>query len=277
MSENETTTDTDEPEDELVEEDPVRAAALAPSLRTFETAAIAEFAIRSGGDGRTVDAYAVPFDEPAEILDAEGHYFEAFAPGAFGRMLKRGFANVTVLYNHGRDILMRPSERFSVPIGKPIEMREDGRGLFTATRFASTELGDEILQLIDEGILTHQSVQFIRTPGGRGTRRIRGGHKASGLDLVTRHDVNVIEYGPTPIPVYSGAEVVGVRATQLAAQIHELPPEERLELSELLRSGISPSSVDGDDPEHEPEATPDVASRLLADRHELMRRQHERK
>ena len=276
MAENETDTDTDEPEIELVEEDPARAATLPPSLRTYQTAAIAEFAIRSGGDGRTVDAYAVPFNEPAEVVDPEGHYFEEFTPGAFGRMLSRGFSNVTVLYNHGRDILMRPSERFSVPIGRPLEMREDGRGLFTATRYASTPLGDEILQLVEEGILTHQSVQFTRTPGGRGTRRIRGGHKASGLDLVTRHDVNVIEYGPTPIPVYSGAEVVGVRAAQLAAQIHELLPEERLELSELLRSGISPSSVDGDDPEHEPEATSDAASTLLAFRHEQTRRQHER-
>jgi hypothetical protein len=36
-----------------------------------------------GGDGRTVEAYATPFDSPAEIKDQHGHYLEKIHPGAF--------------------------------------------------------------------------------------------------------------------------------------------------------------------------------------------------
>ena len=258
------------------EEELVRAAARLPSIRTFRTDSLAEFQIRADGDGRTVEAYAVPFDEPAEVVDIEGHYFEEFHRGAFGRQIARsGAAGIIVLYNHGRDLSMRPSDRFAVPIGKPVEIREDGRGLFTATRYASTKLGDEILQLVEEDILTHMSVQFQRTPGGKGTKRIRGGHKPSGLDLVQRLDVNVVEYGPTPIPSYAGAQVVGVRAGQLATQIHDLSPDERKELSELLRADPLSSPVEGDESKHDPkDPTPDVGFEVLAHRHEQLRRQH---
>ena len=35
---------------------------------------------RTGGDGRTVEAYAAVFDDPAEINDHEGHYIEDDRP-----------------------------------------------------------------------------------------------------------------------------------------------------------------------------------------------------
>lgn len=226
-----------------------RAAHRDPSLRAFRTDTLAEFQIRADGEGRTVEAYAVPWDEPAEVVDVEGHYFEVFRRGAFSRQLARsGTQGVTVLYNHGLNMYARPSDRFSVPIGTPREIREDGRGLFTATRYASTELGDEILQLVRDGALTGQSVQFIRSPGGRGTRRTKGGHSTTGLDLVERHDVRLIEYGPTPRPVYAGAAVVGLRARQLAEQIALCDTAERARLIEILTAS-SPASAAGDTPD----------------------------
>ena len=265
-------------DDDPVEEEELRGIARPPSKRTFETALLAEFQIRSGGDGRIVEAYAVPFDEPAEVMDVEGHYFEMFKKGAFGRQIARsGTTGITVLFNHGRDILMRPVARFAMPIGKPIELREDGPGLFTATRYASTELGDEVLQLVDEGILTHQSVQFARTPAGRGTRRLRGGHRTPDgdvFDLVERTAVRLIEYGPTPIPVYAGAEVVGRRASQVFELIDDLSDEDRNELSSLLRAGKESPHAGDPDPEPEPESAHAADSELLVLRHEQLRRQH---
>src|SRR6266568_7666268 len=40
-----------------------------------------------GGDGRTVEAYAAVFGEPAEIQDHEGHYVEVIDPSAFNRAI----------------------------------------------------------------------------------------------------------------------------------------------------------------------------------------------
>ncbi len=252
-----------------------RAVEIAPSLRSYRTAELlGEYQIRSDGDGRTVEAYAVPFDVPAEVIDVEGHYFEEFKRGAFARQLNRGFAGIPVLYNHGRDIYMRPSDRFAMPIGTPIEIREDGPGLFTATRFAGTELGDEVLQLVRDGALSHYSIQFARTPAGKGTKRTRNGH-ASGLDLVQRLDVRLIEYGPSPIPVYTTAGVTGLRAEQIAGHIQDLDEAERANLSELLRADSDLASAAGKGSGHEHEETSVVSAELLALRHEQLLRTRE--
>jgi hypothetical protein len=42
--------------------------------------ALDDIRIRSGGTGRTVEAYAAIFGEPAEIMDADGHYYEVNHP-----------------------------------------------------------------------------------------------------------------------------------------------------------------------------------------------------
>jgi hypothetical protein len=38
--------------------------------------ALDDIRIRSGGDGRTVEAYAAVFDTPTEVHDQDGHYNE---------------------------------------------------------------------------------------------------------------------------------------------------------------------------------------------------------
>lgn len=238
---------------------------------TFDT----EFAIRSGGDGRTVEGYAAPFDEEAEIFDIEGHYFELFRKGAFGRSIKK--RTPQVFFNHGMDLFLRPSERFSMPIGLPLELKEDGKGLFTVTRYAKTELADEVLQLIDEGVIRGQSVQIRRTPSGQGTRRTLRGHRASGLDLVERLDVNLVEYGPTPIPIFAGAEITKVRSGLAYSLISDFSDEERSDLAELLRAGPVPAAS-GPVPEAEHEQTsagPVPADEILRLRHARTRIEHE--
>lgn len=252
-----------------------RAASRPPLMRSYRVDTIGEFQIRADGDGRTVEAYAVPWDEPAEVVDVEGHYMEVFRRGAFGRQLSlTGVRGVSVFYNHGLDMYARPSDRFAVPIGAPLEIREDGRGLFTATRYARTALGDEILQLVRDGAIAAQSIQFTRTPAGRGTRRTRRGHE-SGLDLVERTSVRLIEYGPTPAPVYAGASVVGFRAHQIAQQIATFDDTERERLAQILRgSPDSPPHVGGDD-DDPPTVSAHAAERNRIElEHERVRRIH---
>ena len=235
----------------------------------------AEFAIRAGGDGRTVEGYAAPFDETAEIFDFEGHYMEVFRKGAFARSITK--RRPQVFFNHGMDLYLRPSERYSMPIGVPLELKEDGKGLFTVTRYAKTPLADEILQLIDEDAICGQSVQIRRTPAGGGTRRTERGHKKSGLDLVERLDVQLVEYGPTPLPVFSGAKITGVRAGIVYSQISDFSDEERSELAELLRAGPDPAASSSalEAELTEMPAGPDPAHDLLMLRHARLRHEHE--
>jgi HK97 family phage prohead protease len=173
-----------------------------------------------GGDGRTVEAFAAVFDDPAEIQDHEGHYVETIDRSAFNKVIadasraRGGFpGSVKVLYNHGMTIQGTPSERFSMPIGVPVDIRAEQRGLLTRTRYNETALAEEILENIRAGSITSQSFtgRIVRSdPSLRRGDRHRP-DSAGNLRTVRRTELGLREYGPVLWPAYSGAEILGVR------------------------------------------------------------------
>ena len=186
-----------------------------------------------GGDGRTVEAFAAVFDQPAEIHDFEGHYQEVIDRAAFNRAIEHverqrgGLANVKVLYNHGMTIQGTPSERFSVPIGVPVVIRAEARGLLTRTRYSETPLADEILESVRAGTISAQSFtgRIVRSdPLLRRGDRYRP-DSAGNLRTVRRTELGLREYGPVLWPAYSGAEILGVRMST-PGLIEGLEPDE---------------------------------------------------
>jgi HK97 family phage prohead protease len=170
-------------------------------------------------DGRIVEAYATVFGEPAEIHDHEGHYIETIDPAAFNKVLadvsrsRRGLAQIKVLYNHGRTIDGSASDKYSMPIGVPVEIRPEARGLLTRTRYSRTATGEEILALIEDQAITSQSFtgRIVRSdPQLRRGDRHRP-DSAGQLRTVCRTELGLREYGPVLWPAYSGAEILGVR------------------------------------------------------------------
>ncbi|MEH0547294.1 HK97 family phage prohead protease [Streptomyces sp. B21-105] len=202
--------------------------------------------VRAGGDGRTVEAYAAVFDTPVQIHDQDGDYVEQIDRRAFDRTLQqlapagsRSTWRVGVFYNHGRTLWGTPSERGSMPIGTPVELKTDTRGLLTVTRYNKTELADEVLENIREGAITGQSFtgRFTRSDPGRTPR---GGYRADRdgkLKTVRRQEIALKEYGPTPFPAYPDAAVIGVRAEQIMPLLCELSRDERDRLAHMLRTG----------------------------------------
>lgn len=213
-------------------------------VRSF---ALEDIAIRSGGDGRTVEAYAAVFGVPAEIQDGQGHYNEVIDPTAFNRTIANNAGKVGVFYNHGLNLYGSPSDIGSVPIGTPIEIEADSRGLRTVTRYNKTPLAESVLESIRNGDITAQSFtgRLIRSSPGKPPH---GGYRAgrSGLITVTRHELGLQEYGPTPMPAYQQAAIVGVRAAL------------RQELRDLL------STTPDEDPVDEPD-TPDDSGPVADD------------
>lgn len=184
--------------------------------RILSRAEGAEFA-----DGRTVEAYAAVFDIETEIQDSEGHYLEVIDRAAFNRAIEHARPaggrlswRTKVFYNHGMTLYGTPSERFSVPLGATVDLRAEERGLLTVTRYNNTPLADEILESIRNGEITGQSFSGrkvrshpLRAPRN-GFRRAAGGK----LPTVRRLELGLNEYGPTPIPAYHDAAIVGVRS-----------------------------------------------------------------
>ena len=135
-----------------------------PFVRSYP---LEDISIRAGGDGRTVDAYAAVFDTPAPIRDQDGDYIEVIDRRAFDRILTkiaptggRTGWRCGVFYNHGMTLHATPSDRNSVPIGVPLEIKADEHGLFTRTRYHKGELADQILEAIREG--SHHRVLVLR-------------------------------------------------------------------------------------------------------------------
>lgn len=238
------------------------------SMSTYTRSfALEDISIRSGGDGRTVDAYAAVFNTPAAVNDADGEYEEIIDPAAFNRAIEharraKGGWNIPVMFNHGLTIWGTPSERDSMPIGVPEEIKADGRGLFTRTRYHRSERAEQALEAIREGSITAYSFtgQFHRSqplvPRG-GFRAGRDGK----LPSVRRTESSLKEYGPTPFPVFAGAEVVGMRAEQAALMLSTLNPGERERLAEMFRSG-TPLDPSADPPEP---GTPDSSGPAAED------------
>lgn len=201
-------------------------------IRSFQ---VEDIAIRSGGDGRTVEALAAVYDVPVPVRDHQGQYDEVIRPGAFRNAVAAGWGAVQVIYNHGMDLFGKPSPRFSMPLGVPLEIREDGtRGLVTVTRYANTELADEVLQLIKDGAIRGQSFrgEWLRSSPQSGFFRAA---KSGARQLVERLDVSLMEYGPTPFPVYPQAEIVGVRSVQ--DLVSQMSDQDRRALVTMLLEG----------------------------------------
>jgi phage head maturation protease len=177
-----------------------------------------------GPDGRPgviVEAYAAVFNQPAEIMDHEGHYIEEIDRAAFDTAIQfaarnaGGFpANIKVLYNHGKTMEGAPAPEFQLPIGVPVDIKPEARGLLTRTRYdVEDPFVQRVLGKISAGSITAQSFvgRIIRSDPqlGRGQQHRPDG--SGNLRTVRRMKLGLREYGPVLWPAYSGAEILGVR------------------------------------------------------------------
>lgn len=187
-----------------------------------------------GGDGRTVEAYAAVFNTPQEIYDEHGHYKENIIPTAFNRALSHGVINRALcLYHHGMNVVDRkPNPLGQVPLGTPVDIRADRKGLLTVTRYNKSALAESVLESIRNGDIKGQSFRGpIYDSNPRKVPRVRRGEA---IPTVTRTELGLQDYGPTPTPYYTDATIVAVRARDLFASMLELEEEERRELYRMM-------------------------------------------
>jgi HK97 family phage prohead protease len=220
-------------------------------IRILSRAQGAEYA-----DGRTVEAYAAVFDSPTEIHDGQGQYREVIDRSAFNKAIRdakpqgsRQSWRVGVFYNHAMTIQGTPSERGSMPIGVPLDIRAEERGLLTVSRYAETPLADEVLELIRSGAINSQSFsgRIIRSdpqPGRAGYQRARNGE----LMTVRRTELGLREYGPTPFAAYPDAAVLSVRSVQASwpASVSATLEEEPAEIDTPSDDGAVPEEPPAD-------------------------------
>lgn len=247
------------------------------ATRVERYAPLEDIQVRSGGTGRTVDAYAAVFDTRQEVRDAEGHYLEELAPTSFDRTLQQRAGRFQVMFNHGKTMYGTPSERFSMPLGTPLEVRSEPRGLFTSTEYARTELADEVLSLIESGAIRGMSFSgaFV------GTDRLAS-DATTGLPVRRRTEIAMREYGPTPFPAYQDARIEQVRhefvdmlgvlnVEELVAHLRSLPESERTAIVDALEppTAATGTGSDSSDTGHVAVIDPNREDRLRIERRVL--------
>lgn len=155
--------------------------------------------------GREVHAYAAAFGQPTEIRDKHGHYWEEINRSAFNRTISHGIGRIQVYYNHGYDLTGRPNMLGAVPIATPQEVRPDGHGLLTISRYNDGELADAVLAAWEGGQIRGQSFSGKVYQDRKLPQR-------DGIPHIERTELGLKEYGPTPSPFYDGAGLVMIRS-----------------------------------------------------------------
>lgn len=201
-----------------------------------------DISVRAGG--RTVTAYAATFDDPYEVYDNEGHYMESLDRASFNRTTSADHFRAQCLFNHGMTIYHTPSERFSMPLGTPVEVRADAKGLVTVTDYAKTDLADEVLELIGDGAIRSQS---FRGPILRS--KVVG--KIGALRHISRLELGLRDYGPCTYAVNDGAAILGVRAgdvteSEMSADLRQAVIDKVAPGSDTYSVWIADYSIDGD-------------------------------
>jgi HK97 family phage prohead protease len=215
--------------------------------------------VSRSGDGRTIHGYVAVFNQEAPVADVFGRYRETNAPAAFNKTVAERGRKFLVTYNHGMTLYGTPSSEFSVPLGVPTDVTIDSLGVRAAIRVDPTPLGDAIIEGARSGSIAGMSYTgtFLKST----TEMPRGGYRAarSGeLPLVTRLEVAMREFGPTPIPTFDAAAIVGVRA--LVQSIEGLSPAERAELIALLSDATDLAESTRSETEPDAAGTPSGAA-----------------
>ena len=99
--------------------------------------------IKANVDKGIIEGYASHFNNK----DSHGDIIQK---GAFTKTIKENASRVKVLWQHD----MRE------PIGKPLSMIEDEKGLFTSSKISETEIGKKALILARDGVLNEMSIGF---------------------------------------------------------------------------------------------------------------------
>ena len=81
-------------------------------------------------------------------IDSGGDIIE---PGAFTNTLAEGWERVKILALHND---------FWLPIGRPLELREDVNGLFLSAKVSDTSMGKDIKVLLKDGVLNELSIGY---------------------------------------------------------------------------------------------------------------------
>ena len=100
---------------------------------------------------KTIEFALEDYDEEEGTFSGYDAVFSNIDSGAFTKTIAEGVGRVKILSGHNESLL---------PIGKPLELREDANGLFLKAKISDTTLGRDVRTLIKDGVLCELSIGY---------------------------------------------------------------------------------------------------------------------
>lgn len=107
---------------------------------------------------KTIEFELENYDEEEGVFSGYGAVFsnidsggDIIEPGAFTKTIAEGVGRVKILSGHNEALL---------PIGIPVELREDAKGLYIRGKISDTALGRDVKTLIKDGVLCELSIGY---------------------------------------------------------------------------------------------------------------------
>lgn len=200
----------------------------------------------------TIDQKSTDFSERtitgyASVFGVEDHAKDTVLAGAFSHSLKsksvdgRG-PRVPLLWQH---------DAFK-PLGMPLKMHEDEKGLFTQDRIVKGQFGDYALECAKEGIADGLSIGYLEIE----KEKNETGHNLIKLDLIEKSVVTFPCLDVARIDTVKSLSLAGMagplREGALSKTQFALLVELTHNLSELIKS-----LADESEPQNQPDSEPD--------------------
>ena len=197
----------------------------------FKSIAVADISITE----RKVIGYAAAFGNVDKANDI-------IKPGAFKKTLKEN-KSIKVFYNH------------MTPIGKPVAMVEDAKGLHTESILSKTAKADEVLELIRDGVINEMSIGYQPIEYTLDNK--------SGVRLLK--EVKLYEFGPVDFAANEAAVITGVKAlTDRLASGQPINSDHLAAIGRELKSLLSAiESATGEPGLPTPDAGPSIDTRIM--------------
>jgi hypothetical protein len=154
-------------------------------------------------EGRTLVGYASAFGNKDRVGDT-------IIQGAFKKTLKERGDKVKVFYNHYQ------------PLGIPIKILEDNTGLYTESKISKTTRGDEVLELIKDGVIDTMSIAYevINATADKTGRILK--------------ELKLYEYGPVDMAANEDAVITGVKSLIEALKPTSISDKTVVELKTII-------------------------------------------
>ena len=163
-------------------------------------------------DERTLSGYAATWDRDK--------HDDIIHRGAFSKSINEAFpkGKIKVLWQH--------DDR--QPIGMPVEMIEDEKGLKVKAKISKTQLGDEALELMRDGVVDSLSIGFYTVTGKSNFDEAQG--------IRHLHELKLVEFSPVTFPANEAAVITAVKSLKDQILNAKLPKEQIIKSIEELKA-----------------------------------------